>query len=203
MGRCPSEARRRSWADPDFVVCTAQWFDAQPFRQRFRVASASPVFEAVGLRHDGTGDQRRGDARGRRIGHPSPRKSLATVAGSSRITGLRQRVERPGSGERLLEPRDHHEVGVKGPSAQPRLVHREGALHRSMHFRSGERAFRLCEAVRVRIRPDVVLTFCNGASERRLPRKPALRHLEGRARPFRQNIFVSCIGRTSNGPQLS
>jgi hypothetical protein len=30
-----------------------------------------------------------------------------------------------------------------------------------MHFSSGERAFRLCETVCVRIGPDVVLTFCN------------------------------------------
>src|SRR6266545_8205755 len=39
-----------------------------------------------------------------------------------------------------------------------------------MHFRSGERAFRLCEAVRVRIGPDVVLTFCNAQAKAACPR---------------------------------
>src|SRR6266540_2405654 len=54
-------------------------------------------------------------------------------------------------------------------SGVPRF-HGEGALHRSMHFRSGERAFRLCEAVRVRIGPDVVLTFCNAQANAACPR---------------------------------
>jgi len=44
------------------------------------------------------------------------------------------------------------------------LPAQQSALHRSMRIRGGSAGFRLCEALRMRIGADVVLTFCNASA---------------------------------------
>jgi hypothetical protein len=70
-------------------------------------------------------------------------------------------------------------------------VHREGALHRSMHFRE-RGVFWLCETVCVRIGPDVGLTFRNAQANAACPRGTSSPPPLGRARRS-EGISVSPV----------